>query len=97
MTELERRIEDGVHYEHLQPMTAVAAATTSQQKLNRSNHGRRRPRSKFVGDTTNTGSGCSNGMAGDSSEDGPMQTARGVFCGYRYTQDDYNRLKSAHP
>jgi hypothetical protein len=56
MTELERRIEDGVNYDHF--------------------------------DYTNA-------RDGRAECDGP--TVQGVFCGYRYTDDEYDRLKSAHP
>lgn len=60
MSELDRRIEDGVHYEH--------EHCTSSHK---------QPR-EFA-----------------TKEEIPV--ARGVFCGYRYTSLEYNRLKSAAP
>jgi len=31
----------------------------------------------------------------DEEEDGPSNGARAVFCAYRYSDEDYNRLKSA--
>jgi hypothetical protein len=82
MTELERRIEDGVYYEHL-PLTSEQHHRYDKRTI---------PRSKFAG-TTNTG------MIDDLVDDDDINVnvARGVFCGYRFTKDDYNRLKSAHP
>jgi hypothetical protein len=59
MSELDRRIEDGVHYEH--------------EHCNP----KKQPR-KFV-----------------TKEEIPV--TRGVFCGYRITPEEYNRLKSADP
>ena len=60
MSELDRRIEDGVHYEH-------EHCKFSQKQ----------PREVAP------------------KEDIPV--ARGVFCGYRITPEEYNRLKSADP
>ena len=65
MTELERRIEDGVNYEHIPNHYA------SQYHAN-------------------------NGYHRTSSEDGTPYS-HGVFCGYRYTDEEYGRLKSADP
>lgn len=64
MTELERRIEDGEHYEHIpspanQKWRAASTAQTEQ---------------------------------GDD-----IPSARGIFVGYRYTEEEYTRLKSADP
>jgi hypothetical protein len=60
MSELDRRIEDGVHYEH--------DYCKSSQKKQR----------KFA-----------------TKEEMPV--ARGIFCGYRCTPEEYRRLKSADP
>jgi hypothetical protein len=60
MSELDRRIEDGVHYEH--------DYCKSSQKQQR----------KFA-----------------TKEEMPV--ARGIFCGYRCTPEEYGRLKSADP
>lgn len=72
MTELERRIEDGVNYEHI----------PSQRKQA---YHHRHHRQHHVAD----------GGQGQVDNDG-IPTARGVFCGYRFTQEEYNRLKSAN-
>lgn len=61
MSELERRIEDGVNFEYIPPTT------------------RHRHRQLEL-----------------ELEDG-IPSARGVFAGYRFTDDEYNRLKSADP
>lgn len=66
MTELERRIEDGINYEHI-PSPGPAS-----------------------GRKTNSGRSSQN-LDDDISE------VRGVFCGYRYTTNEYDRLKSADP
>ena len=76
MTELERRLEDGIHYEHI--------PNHYQQSYGASQHAwqqqQRRKRKNTVSDKT-------------SEEDAP--STRAVFCGYRYTEDEYNRLKAA--
>lgn len=65
MTELERRVEDGVNYDHFD----YAKAKRAQCK------------------TSN--------RDGRAESDAP--TVHAVFCGYRYTDDEYDRLKSANP
>ena len=64
MTELERRIEDGVNYEHI--------PVRRKKRKDRSS----RHRTTFQ----------------DS-----IPTADGVFVGYRFTDEERNRLKSADP
>ena len=64
MTELERRIEDGVNYEHI-----------PHKRKKRKNRGSQQ-RATFQ----------------DS-----IPTADGVFVGYRFTDEEYGRLKSADP
>lgn len=63
MTELERRIEDGIHYEH--------------------NPGPVNHRQRYHPPT-------------GAEPDDVIPSTRGVFVGYRYTEDEYNRLKSAN-
>jgi hypothetical protein len=64
MTELERRIEDGVNYDHmLNPVHQRRPSPTDVQ--------------------------------GSPVEDLP--SARGVFCGYRVTSEEFDRLRSAAP
>lgn len=64
MTELERRIEDGIHYIH------IPNHYSSQHKVNNA--------------------------YSRTSKDG-VPYSQGVFCGYRYTNEEYGRLKSADP
>jgi len=64
MTELERRIEDGIHYEH------IVNTHVSQDGL---------PRSKRL----------------QEDDDNDIPRHRGVFAGYRFSEEEYNRLKSA--
>ena len=64
MSEMERRIEDGVNYEH-PPSTGSRGQQKSKHAV--------------------------------SPQDDGIPSARGVFVGYRYTKDEYDRLKSADP
>jgi hypothetical protein len=70
MTELDRRIEDGIHYEH-----------DEHEQLSKF--------FKFPPKQSRRKSAMGGG------EDIPV--SRGVFYGYRYTPEEYNRLKSADP
>mmetsp|Transcript_19663 Transcript_19663/g.48341 ORF Transcript_19663/g.48341 Transcript_19663/m.48341 type:complete len:138 (+) Transcript_19663:141-554(+) len=63
MSELERRIEDGIHYEHIPNHYSQ-------------NHG--------------------NPYSRTASKDG-VPYSQGVFVGYRMTEEEYGRLKSADP
>ena len=72
MTELERRIEDGIHYEHIQP-----SRSQHHSSKDGPSQGNRAFKEK------------------DSEEEESQPKTRAVFCGYRYSEDEYNRLKSA--
>ena len=63
MSELDRRIEDGIHYEH------IPGHYESQ----------RHSKAKRIAET----------------EEDDLEPVRAVFCAYRYSEEDYNRLKSA--
>lgn len=65
MTELERRLEDGLNYDHI---------PTPPSSFNPS----REPKSH-------------------SERSESIPSTRGVFAGYRFTQEEYDRLKSADP
>jgi len=70
MSELDRRIEDGVHYEHI---------PNFYNQLNEEQH--RMP-------------GChSKAKRMDDFDDAPG--VRAIFCAYRYSDEEYNCLKSA--
>ena len=74
MSELNRRIEDGIHYEHM---------PHHYESVNQNQKASRMP-------------GChSNAKRIVEDEDDDINTVRAVFCAYRYSEDDYNRLKSA--
>ncbi|KAG7353518.1 hypothetical protein IV203_002873 [Nitzschia inconspicua] len=77
MTELERRIEDGIHYEHIQNHYYHHSTNHLQQ-------------TKFRRHDTSTGA-----TDDDAKSSAASVAAKAVFCGYRYTEDEYNRLKSA--
>jgi hypothetical protein len=75
MTELERRVEDGIHYEHI----LSYYSSPSDEYTNRKRS------------TTRTEGSNKNNV--DVTDDDA--STQGVFCGYRYSQEEYNRLKSA--
>ncbi len=74
MSELDRRIEDGIHYEH------IPGHYESQRQYHK---GSKMPgchsKAKRIADT----------------EEDDSEPVRAVFCAYRYSEEDYNRLKSA--
>jgi hypothetical protein len=74
LTELERRINDGIHYEHIPNL---------QNRFQGSKQGRI-PDNRSYGTT----------IAGDH-DDGDLAQVQSIFCGYRFTEDEYNRLQSA--
>ena len=71
MSELERRIEDGIYYEHLPIINQVQ----KKQQM----PGCHSKAKRIV----------------DTEEDDDSPGVRAIFCGYRYTPEDYDRLKSA--
>ena len=74
MTELERRIEDGIHYEHIPSYYSS-------------------PSDEYINNKRRTSSSTNNVDTTTTHDDDA--SSRGVFCGYRYSQEEYNRLKSA--
>jgi hypothetical protein len=78
MSELERRIEDGINYEYDPFMSD----------------------SNFVAGRNYHKNAAANAAAGQSRNKEKKKSApptRGVFCGYRATQEEIDRLKSADP
>lgn len=71
MSELERRIEDGINYEHDVDMS------DSNFVAGRNYH--------------------QNAAAGRRNKGSNTNQKRGVFCGYRATREEIDRLKSADP
>mmetsp|Transcript_9399 Transcript_9399/g.28066 ORF Transcript_9399/g.28066 Transcript_9399/m.28066 type:complete len:156 (+) Transcript_9399:198-665(+) len=69
MSELERRIEDGVHYEHIPNHYDVVQQMPGCH-----------PKAKRI-------------VNEEEADNAPG--VRAVFCAYRYSEEDYNRLKSA--
>jgi hypothetical protein len=82
MRELERRIEDGIHYEHISNHYTTNTAGTYLGRR-RNHHGKS---TRVVEEDSE---------ADNFSSTATASAAKAVFCGYRYTEDDYNRLKSA--
>ena len=79
MTELERRIEDGIHYEHIPSYYSSPSDEYISNKRR----------------STRTSSSSTNNVGTTTTHDDDDASSRGVFCGYRYSQEEYNRLKSA--
>ena len=76
MSNLQRRIEDGVNYEH------ISSAANHQDESQR--HTRKRM------------PGChSKAKRITENDDDDSTGVRAVFCGYRTTEADYDRLKAA--
>eukprot|EP00536_Pseudo-nitzschia_multiseries_P008156 jgi/Psemu1/287617/fgenesh1_pg.203_\ len=69
MSELERRVEDGIHYEHIPNHYREAQQMPGCH-----------PKAKRI-------------LSEEEEDDAPG--VRAVFCAYRYSEEDYNRLKSA--
>ena len=75
MSELDRRIEDGIHYEHIP----------------------NRYESEYEHEERRRMPGChSKAKRIDDNDEDNSSRVRAVFCAYRYTAEDYNRMKSAN-
>ncbi len=75
VSELDRRIDDGMLFEH-------DKTTTSSSKSHQRSH---RDRNNHQHSSSN------------HQDSAATPTFRGIFCGYRMTSYEYQRLKSAHP
>ncbi len=72
VSELERRIDEGIHYQHYIDGEEYMASSPSN----------RRRRSKG---------------SGDDDASSSVKSVNGIFCGYRSTEEELSRLKSADP
>ena len=109
ISELERRIEDGIHYEHF-PDFEHMFGSEEAQRLRKQARTARRARRRSGGGGGGGGSGwvdtdqvdstkdyvnADNGMEGD--DDAHLESAQGVFVGFRVTEEEVDRLRSADP
>ena len=93
VSELERRIEDGVHYEHYDPSWEFG----SEEKARIRKEWKERMSKKDTNeDQSSKESESKWGFNGWKSNDN-IKTVNGVFCGFRVTQEEIDRLKSANP
>lgn len=93
VSELERRIEDGVHYEHYDPPWEFGSEEKSRI---RKEWKERMSKEDDNEDQCNNESKSQWGFKGwNGSKD--IKSVNGVFCGFRVTQEEMDRLKSANP
>ena len=97
ISELERRIEDGIHYEHFPDFEHMRQqARTARRGRSRSGGGGSRggradaDQVDATTDRVNT-----NGEMDDA--DVNLESAQGVFVGFRVTEEEVDRLRSADP
>ena len=93
VSELERRIEDGVHYEHYDPSLEYG----SEEKARIRKEWKKKMSNKH--DNEYRSSKQSNNKWGFNGWNGNknIKAVDGVFCGFRVTQEEIDRLKSANP
>ena len=114
ISELERRIEDGVHYEHFPDFEHVYGSEEAQRLRKRAARARtaRRAERRRSGGGGGGGGGWTGG-AGDQvrsadgantigdgvadDDDANLEAAQGVFVGFRVTEEEVDRLRSADP
>ena len=116
ISELERRIEDGVHYEHFPDFEHVYGSEEAQRLRKRAARARtaRRAERRRSGGGGGGGGGGWTGGAGDQvrsadssantmgdgvadDDDANLEAAQGVFVGFRVTEEEVGRLRSADP
>jgi len=74
-TELERRVDDGSHYDHFMDFYC---------------------RDKTKNAATKDGGPHDKKPNREDDDDPSTPTLPGIFCGYRFTEDERERLRSAH-
>ena len=90
ISELERRIEDGIHYEHFPDFEHMRQqARTARRRSGGGGSGR--VDANQVDSTTDHVNGNVDG------DDANLESAQGVFVGFRVTKEEVDRLRSADP
>ena len=108
ISELERRIEDGVHYEHFPDFEHVFGSEEAMRLRKRAAEARdarnSRRRSGVGGGGGGSGGGgttidmATNDAFGNvEMEDEDVERVQGVFVGFRATKEETDRLRSADP
>ena len=93
ISELERRIEDGIHYEHFPDFEHMRQQARIDRRRSGGGGGGGRVDENQVDSTTDHGNVDGN-MDGD---DANLKLAQGVFVGFRVTEEEVDRLRSADP
>ena len=75
-TELERRVDDGSHYDHFRDFCCRDATKNAATKDGGAHD--KKPNRE------------------EEDDDPSTPTLPGIFCGYRFTEDERERLRSAH-
>jgi hypothetical protein len=93
VSELQRRIEDGIHYEHYEydPLYDYGSEEKKQMRKEFCRRGKRRNGD----DIGNDDGGDVGNNHGD--DDNGIDYGIGVFCGFTVSKEEMERLKSAHP
>jgi len=106
ISELERRIEDGVHYEHFPDFEHVFGSEEAMRLRKRAaeaRDSRNSRRRSGVGGGGGGGGGktidmTTNDASGNvEMEDEDIERVKGVFVGFRATKEETDRLRSADP
>ena len=92
ISELERRIEDGIHYEHFPDFEHMRQqARTARRRSGGGGSGRVDANQV---DSTTDHVNVNGNVDGD---DANLESAQGVFVGFRVTEEEVDRLRSADP
>ena len=95
ISELERRIEDGIHYEHFPDFEHMRQqARTARTARRRSGGGGSGRVDANQVDSTTDHVNVNGNVDGD---DANLESAQGVFVGFRVTEEEVDRLRSADP
>lgn len=84
VSELQRRIEDGIHYEHYE-YDPLCDYGSEEKKQMRKEYCREKKRNR------------DEDIIGNGDDDCGVDYGIGIFCGFTVTKEEMERLKSAHP
>ena len=87
VSELERRIEDGMHYEHFDPLF-VYGTNSSQEKAQHRNGNQNKGKKEWNNDWW---------RGWNVNRNDTYDHVESVFCGFTVTKEEIERLKSASP
>ena len=93
ISELGRRIEDGIHYEHFPDFEYMRQQARTERR--RSGGGGRVGGNHQVDYSTTDHGNVDGTLNGD--DDANLKSAQGIFVGFRVTEEEVDRLRSADP